>query len=355
MAVSRRSRAVPAPIVWPRRRSRRPVRIGGLVALILALVVAASPPTLAQVRPEVLDRVIPAVVQIAIVGEVTDNGVTGPLALPMGSGTIVSASGQILTAGHVVDMAEHRRMLDAWETEAAADGQTLSFELDEESVLIATSDGITAPQPRYIATIAASNPLLDLAVLQIVGDGTGPIDPASLNLPFVPLGDSDTVRLGDPVDIFGYPGIAGGALTYTDGVVSAFHAEGQIERAWILTDAVASGGSSGGTAVNREGALIGVLTGAGSTECRPSDTNGDGRIDAQDVGLRACPADPSPGCDQATSPAHSWGGCRHHHHPHRRPLPLPDALPLEHAGCFRIENDRVLTFEELARQPRRHR
>ena len=116
MTVSRRSRAVPEPIVWTRRRPRRPVRIGGLVALILALVVAASPPTLAQVRPEVLDRVLPAVVQIAIVGEVTDNGVTEPLALPMGSGTIVSANGQILTAWHVVDMAEHRRMLDAWET-----------------------------------------------------------------------------------------------------------------------------------------------------------------------------------------------------------------------------------------------
>src|SRR5215203_210086 len=98
MTASRRSHVVPEPIVWTRRRPRRPVRIGGLVALILALVVAASPPTLAQMSPEVRDRVIPAAVQIAIVGEVTDNGVTEPLALPVGSGTIVSASGQILTA-----------------------------------------------------------------------------------------------------------------------------------------------------------------------------------------------------------------------------------------------------------------
>src|SRR5687768_15912059 len=120
MTVSPRSRALPEPILWAMRRPRRPGRIGGIVALILALVLAASPPTLAQVRPEVLDRILPAVVQIAIVGEVTDNGVTSPLALPMGSGTIVSASGQILTAAHVVDMAAHRRMLDAWEAEAAA-------------------------------------------------------------------------------------------------------------------------------------------------------------------------------------------------------------------------------------------
>ena len=52
-------------------------------------------------------------------------------------------------------------------------------------------------------------------MLQIVADGTDFIDPLSLNLPYVPLGDSDTVKLGDPIDLFGYPGIAGGALTYT--------------------------------------------------------------------------------------------------------------------------------------------
>ena len=100
----------------------------------------------------------------------------------------------------------------------------------------------------------------------------------------MPLGDSDAVALGDPVDVFGYPGISRGVLTYTEGVVSAFNAEGQIERAWIITDAVASGGSSGGTAVNRQGALIGILTGARSSQCRPRDMNSDGRIDAQDMG-----------------------------------------------------------------------
>ena len=103
--------------------------------------------------------------------------------------------------------------------------------------------------------MAAADPVLDLAVLQIVGDGTAPIDPASLDLPFVPLGDSDAVALGDAVNVFGYPGISRGVLTYTEGVVSAFNAEGPIRRAWIITDAVASGGSSGGTAVNRQGAL----------------------------------------------------------------------------------------------------
>src|SRR4051794_2155456 len=120
MAVLRRSRAVVELIISTRRRRRHPVRTSGLIAVIFALVVAAPSPTLSQMSPNVRDRVIPAAVQIAITGEVTDNGVTRPLALPMGSGTIVSASGQILTAAHVVDMTEHRRMLDGLETQATA-------------------------------------------------------------------------------------------------------------------------------------------------------------------------------------------------------------------------------------------
>jgi hypothetical protein len=326
------------------------------VALILALVVATSPPTLAQVRPEVLDRVVPAVVQIAIMFGVTTNGVTEPHFQPMGSGTVVSASGHILTNWHVFNMIAHQATLDAIEAQAATQGQQLTFELDDQYLLVLTSDGLTPPEPRYFAQIAAADQAIDLAVLQVVGDEAGPVDSASLNLSYVPLGDSDAVRLGDPIDIFGYPGISGGVLTYTQGVVSAFHTGWPIGRAWIVTDATMSGGSSGGTAVNREGALIGVPTQGSPIDCRPGDMNGDGRLDAADVGciptggslgeLRPInlaldllirtgmprpniPQPPEPGSEESVVDL------------------IPQALPLEHAGCFRIETDRVLTFEEL--------
>jgi hypothetical protein len=203
----------------------------------------------------------------------------------MGSGTVVSADGVILTNWHVVDMAAHRATFDQLVTQAAAQGQTFTYRLDEEMLLILTSDGVTPPEPRYYAEIAATDPTLDLAVLQIARDASfGLIDPASLDLPFVPIGNSDRVGLGDPVDIFGYPGIAGGVLTYTEGVVSGFLSEGQVGRAWINTDATMSGGSSGGTAINRDGALIGVPTQGSAIDCRPGDVNLDGRVDAQDVG-----------------------------------------------------------------------
>jgi hypothetical protein len=68
-----------------------------------------------------------------------------------------------------------------------------------------------------------------------------------LALPSVPVGDSDTAQLGDPIDVFGYPLVGGDSLTYTTGVVSGFNFEEPSEsRAWITTDATLSGGASRG-------------------------------------------------------------------------------------------------------------
>jgi S1-C subfamily serine protease len=140
--------------------------------------------------------------------------------------------------------------------------------------------------PEYIATVQAQDVTLDFAVLQITADGDGnPITPESLSLPFVPLGDSDAVRLADPIDILSYPLAGGDSITYTTGVVSGFNfPEDSHDRAWITTDATLSGGSSGGTALNRAGELIGVPTQGSELDCRPEDLNGDGAITAEDIG-----------------------------------------------------------------------
>jgi S1-C subfamily serine protease len=191
-----------------------------------------------------------------------------------GSGTIISADGLILTNAHVVT-------------------SDPDFDIDIEELQI----GITIAEDRdprfdYIAEVVESNVNLDLAVLRIVSDVDGdPVDPEDLDLPFVALGNSDSLKLGDPITILGYPGIGGDTITLTRGEVSGFTAEsGRGFRAFIKTSASMTGGNSGGLAVDANGLLIGIPTQLGYggddvfVDCRIlADTNGDGRIDFRDT------------------------------------------------------------------------
>lgn len=185
-----------------------------------------------------------------------------------GSGTFISPTGLVLTNGHVVD-------------DRSAEYETLGVAV--------------APRPdqpaglAYLAEIVAVDYALDLAVVRIVSDLDG--NDVQERFPFVAIGDSDSVKIGDEVRIFGFPGIGGDTVTFTKGSVSGFTADRSVGgRAWIKTDATIAGGNSGGLAVNATGELIGVPTIVGSgadsenfVDCRfVADTNGDGKIDDRD-------------------------------------------------------------------------
>jgi outer membrane protein assembly factor BamB/S1-C subfamily serine protease/plastocyanin len=265
----------------------RLVRVFLLLGLMFGLCpVLTVPSVLAQIDPDVRDRVLPAVVEIAFIIDVDEGGTRSKQFVPVGSGTIVAPDGLILTNWHVVDMADHRAELDRWEAEARENGEKLSFVLNDVEVLVLQTEGIGKPVPAYRAEVIAEHHALDLAVLHITSDADGvPVVAEDLNLPFVRVGASHDVRQGDPVHVFGYPAIGGGTLQYTTGVVSGFGFDPGIDGAvWITTDASVSGGSSGGAAVNAAGELIGVPTQGGQLDCRPGDTNGDGEITADDVG-----------------------------------------------------------------------
>jgi len=189
-----------------------------------------------------------------------------------GSGTILTPSGLILTNAHVASDPDPNYRPDAL-------GVAITVRSDD------------TPELRYLAEIRAIDYDLDLAVIQIVSDLSGnAVDPQQLGLTYVPLGDSDTLELGDLLHILGYPGIGGETITFTEGVVSGFTREPGIEgRAYVKTDATIAGGNSGGLAANLSGEMIGVPTqvGYGGAErfadCRYlADTNGDGVIDEND-------------------------------------------------------------------------
>jgi S1-C subfamily serine protease len=236
-----------------------------------ATATTAPPPTSAPpvdsgpppMRGDTGDLAMATVQILAMVDQGTEWGVVWS-----GSGSIISPDGLVLTNAHVVD-------------DRFGDYDVLGVALTDRTD--------APPQLEYLGEIAAVDYTLDLAVVRIVSDVDG--NPLNRSLPFVSLGDSERVEIGDRLRILGYPGIGGDTITFTEGAVSGFTTERGVDgRAWIKTDATIAGGNSGGMGANEVGELVAIPTslGAGSSDaefadCRQLvDTNRDGTIDTLD-------------------------------------------------------------------------
>jgi serine protease DegS len=180
-------------------------------------------------------RAAPAVVNIYTARVITERSQPAPLdqlfgdywpsyrqhvERSLGSGVIVDAKGTIVTNQHVI---------------AGAD-----------SIRVQLADGRIAE-----ATIVGQDPDTDLAILALsIG-----------NLPIMPLGRSDTLRVGDIVLAIGNP--YGLSQTVTQGIVSAT-GRGQLGLAtfenFIQTDAAINLGNSGGALIDAHGDLVGINT-----------------------------------------------------------------------------------------------
>lgn len=166
-----------------------------------------------------VDKAAPAVVNIRIVQERR-----GPFGRAFesggaGSGVIVDAeNGYILTNHHVVGNADEIQV-------GLIDGRTLDAE------------------------IVGSDAGTDIALIKVEGD----------DLTEMPIGDSNTVRVGDFVIAIGNP--YGLTHTVTSGIVSALGRTGINREGYedfIQTDASINPGNSGGALVNMQGELIGI-------------------------------------------------------------------------------------------------
>jgi len=143
----------------------------------------------------------------------------GP-SLGRGSGAIVDPGGLILTNNHVVEGAETIRV-------TFADGRELT------------------------ASLVGADPPTDLAVLRLDAEGE--------QFPWISIGDSEEVRVGDWVLAIGNP--LGNSHSVTAGIVSA---KGRVlggdYQDYIQTDAAINPGNSGGPLISLDGQLIGVNT-----------------------------------------------------------------------------------------------
>lgn len=189
----------------------------------------------------------------------------------IGSGTIISPDGLILTNAHIVTPYSSNIRLDP-------------------PVISITNRPDEPPVDRYLAEVLKTDDGLNIAVLHIISEINGiPVDPKILNLPYVTLGDPDQLELGDPLTILGYPIIGGDTITFTQGDVGGFTAEGRYgDRAFIKTSATIAAGASGGLALDQNGLMVAIPTQLGGggdalVDCRIlADTNLDGRINQKD-------------------------------------------------------------------------
>ncbi len=138
----------------------------------------------------------------------------------LGSGFIIDPAGYLVTNNHVVENA------------------------DEISVKLKTGE-------EFEAAVVGTDPKTDLALLKITSDQ---------KLPFLEIGDSDTLKVGEWVVAIGSP--FGLEQTVTAGIVSA---KGRVIGAgpyddFIQTDASINPGNSGGPLLNLNGQVVGINT-----------------------------------------------------------------------------------------------
>jgi serine protease Do len=212
---------------------------------------AAVPPAFAQGFSEIVKKVTPAVVNIAVTGNEGRRGrrplPPGPFGGPpgeeppgeepgppippppgppgrpdqsAGSGVIIDPKGYIVTNNHVVDNASQ--------------------------ITVTLSD-----KREFQAKLVGADPKTDLAVVKIEAD----------NLPALKWADYDRLQVGDLVLAVGSP--FGLSSTVTLGIISAL-GRGNVGIAdyedFIQTDAAINPGNSGGALVNTNGDLIGINT-----------------------------------------------------------------------------------------------
>ena len=192
--------------------------------------------------PELVSKVIPAVVSI----DVKSNGNEDE-----GTGMIISSTGEVITNNHVIELY----------SEGGGTGS-----------ITVTEYGQTKALP---TTLVGYDQSKDVALLKITNGS---------NLPTITFGNSGKAVVGDAVVAIGNAlGLAAGTPTVTQGIISALGrsvtaggegTETETLQNMIQTDAAINPGNSGGPLIDTSGQVIGMNTAvAGTTSDGTSSQN----------------------------------------------------------------------------------
>jgi S1-C subfamily serine protease len=194
-----------------------------LVALFVAALAGGPAPAGAQTVRQVFEKVSPSVVVIRARGrDVTASGQTR--FSETGSGVLISADGNVMTAAHVVHA------------------------MDEISVEFLGGDTVSA-------RVVSSEPAADLSLLQL--------DRVPPGATVAAMADSSAMHVGDEVIIVGAP--YGLSYSLSVGHISARWPPNTVYKAMPLaeffqTDATINTGNSGGPMFNMKGEVIGIVS-----------------------------------------------------------------------------------------------
>ncbi len=175
----------------------------------------------------------------------------------IGSGTIVSKTGLILTNYHVYN----------YQGETSYDDKRnilyVVQPVNKEMVVYELSDNDPLKEPvrKYTAEMLAFDSRLDVTLLKITKDAQTGKPLKNVKFPFVKFGNPFDMKINSVITIIGYPGKGGDTVTITDGKFLGYYKSkdtGSID-GYIKTNAYMAPGNSGGTALF-DGYMIGIPT-----------------------------------------------------------------------------------------------
>ena len=176
--------------------------------------------------------------------------------MPVGSGTIISSNGLILTNNHVYQMEDNIQYDE--ETQTLFLAQPASREMLVYT--LTDNDPLKVPEHQYLAEPVSLDKNHDIALLRIVKDKDGnPI--VGKTFSYVSIGNPFGMRLNETLTIFGYPSKGGDTITITEGKFLGYYRDQRFPGldGFIKTNAAMAPGNSGGATMNK-GTLVGIPT-----------------------------------------------------------------------------------------------